>query len=874
MGERDVLLLLLVVVIGFRGSSVEAQTARLPQSEHYKTGDDVNNTLHCDCSFGSNTTCHVTSIYLKSLSLSGTLPPQLINLRYLKELDLTRNCLHGTIPVEWASMQSLNFISLTANNLSGTIPTELGRMTNLTYLSLEANQFSGSVPEELGNLSNLSTLILSSNQLVGNLPKTLARLTKLTYLSISDNSFNGTIPDFVWNLTQLQKLQMYATGLEGPIPNSISGLGDLTDLRITDINGTTFTFPHISDLKNLSYLILRNLNMSGQIPFYIWQMPQLKMVDVTFNNLRGEIPSMTEIPGFTFLSGNMLNGSIPDAVLNAANMICPITTLHGHLVVKPHTYQSVHINCGGKNVEVTNKFGSLYYEGDDDAIPGASVLYTKDNSNWGFSSTGDFLDDQKKYDNIYTVTAESQPLADDLSGTARVAPITLTYFAYCLTNDIYTVKLHFAEIQYNDQAYNNFGRRIFDIYIQGKLVWKNFNVMDEANGTNLPVIKSYNASVTNSILEIHLYWAGKGTTCIPRRGVYGPIISAISVLNCIVKGELQDGTVVAVKQLSSKSKQGNREFVNEIGIISGLQHPNLVKLYGCCTEGNQLLLVYEYMENNSLAHALFGSSNLELNWAARQKICVGIATGLDFLHNESQLRIVHRDIKATNVLLDGDLNAKISDFGLAKLNDEEKTHISTRIAGTIGYMAPEYALWGYLTDKADVYSFGVVALELVSGKNNSSFRPMNNCVCLLDWAFVAQRRGNLMELVDPTLGTDYNKDEVERMIKVALLCTNASPSLRPPMSSALLMLEGKKTIEEVISDPAIYANDLRFEPLRGHFQQVQNFNPSRSKHPVFSSGGTQTTTSLSSAYDLYPPNYGSSGYGGDETSSLAHFYGR
>ena len=175
---------------------------------------------------------------------------------------------------------------------------------------------------------------------------------------------------------------------------------------------------------------------------------------------------------------------------------------------------------------------------------------------------------------------------------------------------------------------------------------------------------------------------------------------------------LLDGTVIAVKQLSSKSKQGNREFVNEIGMISALQHPNLVKLHGCCIEVKQLLLVYEYMENNSLAHSLFGKhlkstftskstslmsfadsiildikgsdeGRLKLDWPTRQKICVGIARGLAFLHEESPLKIVHRDIKATNILLDRNLNAKISDFGLAKLDEEENTHISTRVAGTM-----------------------------------------------------------------------------------------------------------------------------------------------------------------------------------------------
>ncbi|WZZ03864.1 hypothetical protein YC2023_083194 [Brassica napus] len=157
----------------------------------------------------------------------------------------------------------------------------------------------------------------------------------------------------------------------------------------------------------------------------------------------------------------------------------------------------------------------------------------------------------------------------------------------------------------------------------------------------------------------------------------------VSDMRNLMQGELSDGTIIAVKQLSSKSCQGNREFVNEIGMISGLNHPNLVKLYGCCVEKNQLMLVYEYMENNSLALALFGKSSLKLQWEVRQNICVGIARGLEFLHEGSMIRMVHRDIKTSNVLLDADLNAKISDFGLARLHEEEHTHISTKIAGTV-----------------------------------------------------------------------------------------------------------------------------------------------------------------------------------------------
>ncbi|GLT50962.1 hypothetical protein SLA2020_244140 [Shorea laevis] len=274
----------------------------------------------------------------------------------------------------------------------------------------------------------------------------------------------------------------------------------------------------------------------------------------------------------------------------------------------------------------------------------------------------------------------------------------------------------------------------------------------------------------------------------------------------VYKGVMSDGVVIAVKQLTSKSKQGNRKFLNEIVMISALQHPNLVNLYGCCTEGNQLLLVYEYMENNSLARALFGceENRLKLDWPTRTKICLGIARGLTYLHEESRLKIVHRDIKATNVLLDRALNAQISDFGLAKLNEEKHTHISTWIAGTIGYMAPEYVMRGYLTDKADVYSFGVVALEILSGKSNTSYMPKENFVYLLDWefythllphAYLLQEHGNHLELVDPNLRSDYSTEEALRLLNLALLCTNPSPTLRPFMSSVVSMIEGKTAVQ-------------------------------------------------------------------------------
>ncbi|XVF79046.1 hypothetical protein PTKIN_Ptkin14bG0188300 [Pterospermum kingtungense] len=318
----------------------------------------------------------------------------------------------------------------------------------------------------------------------------------------------------------------------------------------------------------------------------------------------------------------------------------------------------------------------------------------------------------------------------------------------------------------------------------------------------------------------------------------------------VYKGILADGTAIAVKQLSARSRQGNREFVTEIGMISAVQHPHLVKLYGCCIEGNQLLLIYEYLENNSLARALFGPEQfrLKLDWPTRRKICIAVARGLAHLH-ESRLKIIHRDIKATNVLLDKNLNPKISDFGLAKLYEEDNTHISTKIAGTYGYIAPEYAMHGHLTDKADVYSFGIVALEIVSGRCNTKYGPNGDFVYLLDSARILKQQGKLLDLVDPRIGSECNIEEVKVMIEVALLCTNPTAAARPSMSSVVSMLEGRVAVPEFITE-----SSMNSEAIKKYQQNDEENSQTESK-----SGDGPCTTSSSSAAGLYKDNL-NSGY--------------
>ncbi|XP_020547211.1 probable LRR receptor-like serine/threonine-protein kinase RFK1 [Sesamum indicum] len=922
--------------------------------------------VECNCNYNNNTVCHVTKIVIKSYNLPGILPPGIVKLPYLRDIDFAYNLLRGTIPKEWASMQ-LNFISVLVNRLSGEIPKELGNITSLTYLNLEANQFSGAVPSDIGRLINLKTLILSSNQLTGQLPSSFADLINLSDFRINDNNLSGRIPDFIQNWKQLTKLEMFASGLEGPIPLNISLLNMLTDLRISDLKGPAQEFPVLRSTPGLVTLILRNCNITGEIPAYVWRLRVLQMLDVSFNRLVGEIPNhIARNLKLVFVTGNMLNGYIPDTLLkdgsnidlsynnftlrgpdepacqsnirnrdvnlfkgsstsNALQRILPCA----RDVVCPKYKCSLHVNCGGDDLTIKESNRRVIYEGD---AGGDSAAYLSGNY-WGFTSTGDFLD-EPNYQNSRSIRITSTSDLSDLYSTARLSPLSLTYFHYCLENGNYNVSLHFAEILFtNDSTYNSLGRRTFDIHIQEKLVLEGFNIEEEARGARKPVVRYFHVTVTDSSLEIRFYWAGRGTTRIPNRGDYGSLISAISVnpnfrvcsdgnkknvtayiiaavlAVCVVllilgilwwkgylkgrkrvgkdfeglelqtvaftlkqiraatnnfdaankigeggfgpvyKGLLPDGTIIAVKQLSSRSRQGNREFLNEIGMISCLQHPNLVKLYGCCIEGDQLLVVYEYMENNSLAHVLFDSNEnqLMLDWATRFQICIGIARGLAFLHEESRLKIVHRDIKATNVLLDKDLNPKISDFGLARLNEDEKTHISTKIAGTIGYMAPEYALWGYLTDKADVYSFGVVLLEIVSGKSNNNYMPSHNFICLLDWANHLQESKKIDELVDERLGSRADTEEIDRVVKVALLCTNATPSVRPTMSEVVQMLEGKMVIPDIITVGSPYNNDVRFKAVKDFHQerrnQSANWSQSQNSTTIRTDAGFSSSTS-------------------------------
>ncbi|KAJ0231946.1 Cysteine-rich receptor-like protein kinase 2 [Hirschfeldia incana] len=305
----------------------------------------------------------------------------------------------------------------------------------------------------------------------------------------------------------------------------------------------------------------------------------------------------------------------------------------------------------------------------------------------------------------------------------------------------------------------------------------------------------------------------------------------------VFKGVLPDGRDIAVKRLFFNNRHRAGDFYNEVNIISTVEHKNLVRLLGCSCSGSESLLVYEYLQNKSLDRFIFDvKRGKTLDWQRRFMIIGGTAEGLVYLHEQSTVRIIHRDIKASNILLDSKFQAKIADFGLARSFQEDKSHISTAIAGTLGYMAPEYVVHGQLTEKVDVYSFGVLVLEIVTGKQITK-SEMSDYLVTEAWKHF--QAGDLEEIFDPNLTWKNHKDsvtikfEIVRAVQIGLLCTQEIASLRPSMSKVLQMLKNKKEVLPLPSNPP-FLNEKVME-----FRHGSNSTP-----PAYTSHATISQNSL------------------------------
>ncbi|VFQ81597.1 unnamed protein product [Cuscuta campestris] len=418
--------------------------------------------------------------------------------------------------------------------------------------------FNGTIPKELGKLVNLERLILSANNLTGELPVELNNLTKLTELRLSRNVFSGRLPNFqAWK--NLQNIEIEAGGFEGPIPSSISVLTNLTELRISDLIRGASVFPMLKDMTVMTKLKLRSCNLSGKIPDFVGTMTPLRALDLSFNNLGGEVPNLDGLSNMEMmlLTNNSFTGPIPGWIVsrdprtqidisynNFSESSVPSTCSDSLNLFKTFRgwdnkeagkclsscskdWYSFHINCGGPKVAV----GDITY--DDDQASAGSTNFAHPNENWVTSSTGDFWDRNRTISD-YTANNVSviKGNESELYTTARVSPLSLTYYGRCLANGNYTITLHFAEIVIRDnRSFQSLGRRLFDVYIQGVRVLKDFDIKSIAKGVDIPLKLKFNATVTDKTLEVRFHYAGKGTTAVPVRGKYGSLVSAISVVS-------------------------------------------------------------------------------------------------------------------------------------------------------------------------------------------------------------------------------------------------------------------------------------------------------------------------------------------------------
>ncbi|KAJ3694556.1 hypothetical protein LUZ60_010036 [Juncus effusus] len=331
------------------------------------------------------------------------------------------------------------------------------------------------------------------------------------------------------------------------------------------------------------------------------------------------------------------------------------------------------------------------------------------------------------------------------------------------------------------------------------------------------------------------------------------------------KGVLPNGKEIAVKQLKSGSGQGEKEFQAEVDIIGRVHHKHLVSLVGYCMSDEKRLLVYEFVPNSTLEFHLLGKGRPTMEWPTRMKIALGAAKGLAYLHQDCHPKIIHRDIKASNILLDDKFEAKVADFGLAKFTSDNNTHISTRVMGTFGYLAPEYASSGKLTDKSDVFSFGVMLLVLITGRRPVDTSQADMDDSLVDWArpllLQALEEGTYEPLVDKRLGNNLNEDEVARMIACAAACVRHSAKRRPRMSQVVRALEGDTSLEDL--NEGVKPGQSRFFSAYISSDDSGQYNEDMKKFKKMAEQSNEYQSSQfsapSSEYALYPSGSGSEG---------------
>ncbi|XWS72376.1 hypothetical protein CRYUN_Cryun02cG0034900 [Craigia yunnanensis] len=706
--------------------------------------------------------CQLTGLWyfdVRNNSLTGSIPQNIGNCTAFQVLDLSYNQLTGEIPFNIGFLQVAT-LSLQGNHLSGKIPSVIGLMQALAVLDLSCNKLSGSIPPILGNLTYTEKLYLHGNQLTGSIPPELGNMTKLHYLELNDNHLTEHIPPELGKLTELFDLNVANNNLEGPIPDNLSSCTNLNSLNVhgNKLNGTIP--PAFERLESMTYLNLSSNNIKGSIPIELSRIGNLDTLDISNNKISGSIPSSIGDLEHLLklnLSRNHLTGVIP-AEFGNLRSVMEIDLSNNHLSgVIPQELMQIQ-NMFSLRLENNNLSGDVMSLINCISLTILNVSYNNlagaipSSNNFSRFSPDSFIGNPGLCGYWLSSPCHgSHPPERVAISKAAILGIALGALVILLMILIAACRPH------NPTPFPDGSLDKPVTYSTPKLVILNMNMA-------LHVYEDI-MRMTENLSEKYLIGNGASST----------------VYKCVLK----NCKPVAVKRLYSHYPRYLKEFETELETVGSIKHRNLVSLQGYSLSPSGNLLFYDYMENGSLWDLLHVSTKKKkLDWDTRLKIALGAAQGLAYLHHDCSPRIIHRDVKSSNILLDKDLEAHLTDFGIAKSLRISKSHTSTYIMGTIGYIDPEYARTSRLTEKSDVYSFGIVLLELLTGR-----KAVDN-ECNLHQLILSKIANNaVMETVDlEVTATCKDLGAVKKVFQLALLCTKRHPSDRPTMHEVTSVL--------------------------------------------------------------------------------------
>ncbi|KAG4377825.1 hypothetical protein GLYMA_18G217000v4 [Glycine max] len=773
--------------------------------------------------------------------LTGTIPKEIGNIKSLKLLLLNGNKLSGSLPDELGNLPNLNRFQVDENQLSGPIPESFANMTNIRHLHLNNNSFSGELPSTLSKLSNLIHLLVDNNNLSGHLPPEYSMLDELAILQLDNNDFSGSeIPSTYANLTRLVKLSLRNCSLQGAIPD-FSSISKLTYLDLS-WNQITGPIPSNKVADNMTTFDLSNNRLNGSIPHFFY--PHLQKLSLANNLLSGSIPgSIWQNMSFSAkdkLTIDLQNNSFSDVLGNLTPPENVTLRLSGNPICKNSNIQSIGQYCGP---EADNKAAQdstnstfcpvqscpvddFYEYAPSSPVPCFCAAPLRIGYRLKSPSFSYFAPYRSSFEDYITrsLDLDLYQLSIDSVAWEEGPRLRMYLKLFPSYNDSGSSMFNESEVHRIKGIYSSWHFPRTDFFGPYELLnftllgpYANLNVDSKKKKNNVgikisAVIAAVACALAISAIIILLISKRnmKYQKKISRKRMYGmkaftykELAIATNKFNIstkvgqggygnVYKGILSDETFVAVKRAEEGSLQGQKEFLTEIELLSRLHHRNLVSLIGYCNEKEEQMLVYEFMPNGTLRDWISGKSRKtkgSLNFSMRLRIAMGAAKGILYLHTEANPPIFHRDIKASNILLDSKFTAKVADFGLSRLVPdlyEEGTgpkYVSTVVKGTPGYLDPEYLLTHKLTDKCDVYSLGIVYLELLTG-----MQPISHGKNIVREVNTARQSGTIYSIIDSRMGL-YPSDCLDKFLTLALRCCQDNPEERPSMLDVVRELE-------------------------------------------------------------------------------------